>query len=112
MKLVERTFVATLTEERLTWPYITVFGAIYRRVSETGQFQRRQSDGGRPHHYASENEEVVIQQFVDDLTTLNSIITGRLGMSQYKVWSIVHGAGLYPYHYTPVQVLEEGDPMR
>lgn len=93
-------------------PHVTVFSAIYRRASETGQFQRRQSNGGRPRRYTAQDEEVVIQQVVDDPTISTHIIAARLGMSQYKVWSIVHGTGLYPYHYTPGQVLEEGDPVR
>lgn len=28
------------------------------------------------------------------------------------MWFTVNTAGLYPYHYTPVQVIEEGDPVR
>lgn len=81
-------------------------------MSETGQFQRRQSDASRPHQYITEHEEEIIQHMVKDHTTSTRTIAARLGMSQYKVWSVVHGTGLYPYHYTPVQMLEEGDPIR
>lgn len=28
------------------------------------------------------------------------------------MWFTVHTAGLYPYHYTPVQTIGEGDPAR
>lgn len=36
----------------------------------------------------------------------------RLDVSQWRAWFVAHKANLYPYHYTPVQAIEEGDPVR
>lgn len=40
------------------------------------------------------------------------MVARLLGLSQWKVWCVLHENSLHPYHYTPVQAIEEGDPIR
>lgn len=94
-------------------PHVSVFGSTYRRISETGSVQRsRQIDTGRSRRYTAEDEELILQRFIDDPNISTNIVARELGMSQWKVWSVVHLSGRHPYHYQPVQSLEEGDPPR
>lgn len=93
-------------------PHVTVFSATYRRLSETGSVQRQQIDTGRPRRYTANEEEDIIQRFIDDPNTSTNVVARELGMSQWKVWSVVHLSGRHPYHYQPVHTLEEGDPAR
>ena len=93
-------------------PHISLFGSTYRRISETGSVQKQQIDTGRSRRYTADDEEEVLQRFIDDPNTSTNIVARQLGMSQWKVWSIVHLSGQDPYHYQPVQSLEEGDPAR
>lgn len=94
-------------------PDVSVFDGVYRRIRETGSVSRRRSDLGRPRvNDDDEQDNDIVQRFRSDPTTTTSVVARDLGCSQWKVWSTVHTAGLYPYHYTPVQVIEEGDPVR
>lgn len=93
-------------------PSHRVFAAAYQRVRETGSIQERRHDAGRPRIYDTEEEEVIIEHFSRDPTTSTRTVARLLGITQWKVWFTVHTARLYPYHYTPVQALEEGDPAR
>lgn len=93
-------------------PDVTVFDGAYRRIRETGTVQRRNSDMGRPRVYDVAEEDEILRQFTEDPTTSTNIVAQRLGISQWKVWFTVHTAAQYPYPYTPVQAIEEGDPVR
>ena len=61
---------------------------------------------------AADDEEQILQRFIEDPNTSTNIVARQLGMSQWKVWSVVHLSGRHPYHYQPVHPLEEGDPTR
>lgn len=93
-------------------PDSRVFDATYRRLRETGTVHRRTSDLGRPRVYNVYDEDEIRRHFIDDPTTSTNVVANRLGISQWKVWFTMHTAGQYPYHYTPVHVIEEGDPLR
>ncbi|KAF9798802.1 hypothetical protein SFRURICE_020366, partial [Spodoptera frugiperda] len=96
-------------------PDISVFDGVYRRLRETGSVSRRRSDLGRPRINDDDDEEqdnAIVRRFRQDPTTSTNIVARELGVSQWKVWFTLHTAGLYPYHYTPVHVIEEGDPVR
>lgn len=93
-------------------PHESVFDGAYQRLRETGSVRRRRSDSGRPRIYRTEEEEEILRHFEVDPTTSTNVVARRLGITQWKVWHTVHTGGLYPYHYTPVQVIEEGDPAR
>lgn len=96
-------------------PDISVFDGVYRRLRETGSVSRRRTDLGRPRINDDNDEEQdneIVRRFRQDPTTSTNVVARELGLSQWKVWFTVHTAGLYPYHYTPVHVIEEGDPAR
>lgn len=95
-------------------PDISVFDGVYRRIRETGSVSRRRTDLGRPRVNDDDEEEdnEIVRRFQLDPTTSTNVVARELGISQWKVWFTVHTAGFYPYHYTPVHVIEEGDPVR
>lgn len=95
-------------------PDISVFEGVYRRLRETGSVLRRRTDLGRPrvNNDDEDQDNEIVRRFRRDPTTSTNIIARELGLSQWKVWHTVHTAGLYPYHYTPVHHIEEGDPVR
>lgn len=93
-------------------PDVSVFGATYRRIRESGSVRRRRSDAGRPPIRDADEEEEILDCYRADPTISTRQVANRLGISQWKAWFIAHTAQLYPYHYTPVQAIEEGDPAR
>lgn len=93
-------------------PNVRVFSGTYRRLRETGSINRRLADAGRPGVIPPEDDEEVLEFFRRHPTTSIRAAARRLGLSQWKVWFIVHTARLYPFHYTPVHAIEEGDPAR
>lgn len=105
-------YIARFPDRRI--PDISVFDGVYRRIRETGFVSRRRTDLGRPRINDDDEEEdnEIVRRFRLDPTTSTNVVARELGISQWKVWFTVHTAGLYPYHYTPVHVIEEGDPVR
>lgn len=93
-------------------PHVSVFRSTFRRLRETGHVQRNQGNAGRPRRYAAEDEQQILERFIADPNTSTNIVARQLGMSQWKVWSVVHLSDRHPYHYQPVHTLEEGDPVR
>lgn len=62
--------------------------------------------------YDADEEEEILNHFQRDPNISTRVVANLLGISQYKVWLTVHQNQYHPYHYVPVQVLEEGDPGR
>lgn len=93
-------------------PDVAVFSSTYRRIRETGSVQRCQRDAGRPPVHNADEEEEILECFRVDPTVSTRQVARQLRISQWKSWFIAHTAQLYPYHYTPVQAIEEGDPAR
>lgn len=93
-------------------PDVSVFDGTYRRLRETGSVQRRRTDMGRPRIFDEDEENEIRRLFEVDPTTSTNVVAQQLGISQWKVWFVMHTVGQHPYHYTPVQVIEEGDPLR
>ncbi|XP_063539655.1 uncharacterized protein LOC134748795 [Cydia strobilella] len=93
-------------------PDVSVFGETYRRIRESGSVQRRQANAGRPQVRNPVQEEEILELFRADGTISTREVAHQLGMSQWKVWFTLHSSRLYPYHYTPVHAIEEGDPRR
>ncbi|GBP34167.1 hypothetical protein EVAR_30719_1 [Eumeta japonica] len=85
---------------------------VYRLIRERRRVGRRASNCGRPHVYAAEHKEEILRFFQEDPTTSTNVVARTLGLSQWKVWFIVHTERLYPYHYSAVNVIEEGDHAR
>lgn len=105
-----RTYVERFPNRRV--PNVRVFSTTFRRIRESGRVDRRRGDSGRPRLYAPEEEEEILTLFQNDPSISTRAAARRLGLSQWKVWFTVHTARLHPFHYTPVQALEEGDPVR
>lgn len=92
-------------------PHVSVFGATFRRLSETGNVQRVAHRVG-PHGYNPDIDEEILQRFDDDPTLSTRQVAVDLNVSPWKVWSMIRRHSKHPYHYTPVQGLEEDDPPR
>ncbi|CAG4958266.1 unnamed protein product [Colias eurytheme] len=59
-------------------PYLTVFSSTYRRLSETGSVQGRKIDTGRPRRYTANDQEEIIQRFINDPNTSTNIVAREL----------------------------------
>lgn len=93
-------------------PSHRVFAAVYQRLRESGSTQERRHDGGRPRNADPDVEEEILERFNEDPNTSTRIVARQMGLTQWQVWFTLFSARLYPFHYTPVQALEEGDPRR
>ncbi|XP_041984653.1 uncharacterized protein LOC121737150 [Aricia agestis] len=93
-------------------PDARVFSRTFRRMRERGTVVRYQGDAGRPRLEVGDDEEEILNHFQIDPTLSTRMIARRMGRSQWKVWYTLHENDLHPYHYTPVQAIEEGDPFR
>lgn len=69
---------------------------------------------GRPRVIDDDEEQdnEIMERFRLDPSISTNIVGRELGLFQWKVWFTVNRSGLYPYHYTPVQAIEEEDPAR
>ncbi|KAF2905906.1 hypothetical protein ILUMI_00271 [Ignelater luminosus] len=90
-------------------PHVTVFGNTYRRMSETGNLNHVEPRANNRQHHP-EIDEQILNAFDADPTTSTRKIARQLNLSIWKVWSVLHVERRHPFHYTPVQGLEEGDP--
>lgn len=93
-------------------PDARVFATTYRVIAETGSVRHRRVDAGAPRVYQVGAEEAILEHFEDQPTTSTAIVASQTGASRWKVWTTIHSMGSHPYHYTPVQGLEEADPER
>lgn len=92
-------------------PNVHVFGNTFRRLRETGSLHRRES-GVNPGRHVPEVEEQILEAFAADPNTSTRKVARELHLSRWKVWAVLYNEKKYPWHYTPVQGLEEGDPAR
>ncbi|XP_066152080.1 uncharacterized protein [Euwallacea fornicatus] len=92
-------------------PNVKVFANTYRRMSETGNLYHQDP---RPNNqkYHAEVDVQIFNTFEAEPTTSVRKVAEQLNVSTWKVWSVLHSEKLHPFHYTPVQGLEEGDPIR
>nr|WP_253308809.1 DUF4817 domain-containing protein [Rickettsia endosymbiont of Ceutorhynchus assimilis] len=104
----QREYVRRFPNRRI--PHVSVFGATYRRISESGSLQRVECVGAPPADVNIDGE--ILRLLEEGPTTSTRKISRQLGVSQWKVWSVIHQNGLHPFHHTPVQGLDEGDPAR
>lgn len=92
-------------------PNVQVFINTYRRIRETGNLHRAEQHPGAG-RYNVADEEQILEAFEADPTVSIRTIARQLNLSLWKVWSVLRMEGKHPFHYTPVQGLEEGDPVR
>lgn len=105
-----RELYATRFSNRRT-PNAQVFRNTFIRFRETGNLHRREPGIAVPQYHV-EVDEQILEAFNRDPTTSVRKVARQLNLSTWKVWSVVHAERKYPFHYTPVQGLEEGDPIR
>jgi len=91
-------------------PHVTVFGNTYRRISETGNLNHAEPRAN--HQHRADVDQQILDNFEEEPTTSIRKAAQQLNLSTWKVWSVLHSEKLHPFHYTPVQGLEEGDPVR
>lgn len=92
-------------------PNVQVFINTYRRIHENGTVHHREP-GVRANPIDANVEDLILDEFRRDPTTSTRKIARQFNMSQWKVWCLLRTDRQHPYHYTPVQGLEEGDPIR
>lgn len=92
-------------------PNVKVFIDTYQRLSETGSVQKRRAMGRNLDHIV-EVEKAILEAFESDPTCSIRKIALQLNLSTWKVWSVLQTEGKYPFHYSPVQGLEDGDALR
>lgn len=88
-----------------------VFSNTYRRMAETGNLHQHEPAAGPARHHP-EDDENILAAFAADPTTSVRKVAQQLGLSIWKTWSVMNTEKKHPYHYTSVQGLEEGDPVR
>lgn len=93
-------------------PNARTFQNTFVRLGEIGNFNFREpaAPAGQRHH--AQVDDMILARFDADPTISVRKIARELHLSTWKVWSVVHSDGRHPFHYTPVQELEEGDPPR
>ncbi|CAG5047219.1 unnamed protein product [Parnassius apollo] len=78
------------------------FANTYRRLRETGKLQHREPGvRGRPLDVAV--DERILAAFDDDPTISIRKVATELGLSVWKVWSVLRNDCKHPFHHTPVQ---------
>ncbi|CAH1959479.1 unnamed protein product [Acanthoscelides obtectus] len=70
-------------------PNIRVFYNTHRPLYETGRLTRN-APGVNPGRYPPEAEDLLLQAFEDDPTTSTRKVAADLGLSPWKVLSIMH----------------------
>lgn len=83
-------------------PHHDTFSRTYRRLRETGNLHYREPRLGTVRHNV-EADESILQAFDEAPTTSIRNISGRLGVSIWKVWSVLRHHNKHAFHYTPVQ---------
>lgn len=86
------------------------FETTFRRLRETGNLNRREPGVTRQRNVA--DDERVLEAFNEDPTASIRTVAATLNLSAWKVWSVLHVNGMHPFHFTPVQGLEENDYQR
>lgn len=83
-------------------PHHSTFSNTFRRLRETGSLRFMEPRVNERQH-AVVIDERILEKFDSDPTISIRKVARELGVSTWKVWSVVNADGRYPYHYTPVQ---------
>lgn len=84
--------------------------AVNQRLLDHGQFTLpSHSDGRGRRRLSIEIEEEIFDFFERNPTASTNDASRRFGVSQYTAWKLLNTAGLHPYHFQKVQVLNEAD---
>lgn len=83
-------------------PSRNVFSATYRRLQETGNVHSRERSVG-PRHHGVVVDQRILAAFDEDPTTSIRRVATELGLSTWKVWSVLRQDERHAFHYTKVQ---------
>lgn len=78
------------------------FSNTYRRLRETGNFNYREPRIN-VRQYGVAVDERILQTFDEDPTRSIRNVAEMLGLTIWKVWSVLGADGRHAFHYTPVQ---------
>lgn len=88
-------------------PHSSTFEAIRRRLAETGSFRARSYDRGRQQIPGVEDR--VLGLVADNPRISTRRIAVRIGVSNSTVHNVLRRHQYHPYHFQPVQGLEQRD---
>ena len=89
-------------------PSVKTFRAVDIRIRETGSVLPKKPTSGR-HRENEGAEEQILRQVEQNPSTSTRKIANDVQVSQSKVWRTLHEQGLYPFHLTKIQALEDAD---
>ena len=91
-------------------PERRMFTRIHTRLRETGSFDTRRLDAGRPNHRNRHHNDMVIRHFEEQPTTSTRSAAKSLGLPNHlTVWRTLKDNRLHPFHFQKVQGLLEQD---
>lgn len=61
--------------------------------------------------HAADDEEEILHLFEEDPTISAYMVADRIGMLEWILWFTTHHFEWYTFHYEPVKINEEDDPM-
>lgn len=99
-RLAQRMYRESYPDRRV--PHHTTFSNTFRRLRETGTLHFREPRLNNRQHRVAVDENI-LQEFNADPTTSVRKVANNLGVSTWKVWSVINADGRHPFHYTPVQ---------
>lgn len=83
-------------------PTRQTFANTERRLRETGNLNFREPRvNARIQNVAV--DEQILNEFRQDPTKSIRVVARSLGLTVWKVWSVLRADGQHPFHYTPVQ---------
>lgn len=83
-------------------PHHSTFTNTFRRLRETGTLHFREPTVSRIQHSVTVDENI-LEAFNEDPTTSIRKVALDLGVSSWKVWSVLNADKRHAFHYTPVQ---------
>lgn len=83
-------------------PSHQTFASTYRRLRTTGNLNFQEPRVNRGIHDVAVDEQI-LAEFEADPNTSIRVIARRLGLSIWKVWSVLRADGRHAFHHTPVQ---------
>lgn len=103
----QRLYAARFPDRRM--PDSRVFSSVHRRLCENGKFEKKQREVGHAGVRDVVEEERILEMVADDPTTSTRRLSRETGVSKTQILRILKKNDYKPYHYTPVQDLEEHD---
>ena len=101
-----REYEARYADRRI--PSSSVFTGLHQRLVESGTVHKKPSEVGPVLHDVGV-EELVLNIVRGNPETSTREVSREIGVSNWKVWDILHKDKMHPFHFTPVQALEETD---